>query len=104
LKQQTPTPPVVRGRPAADRRDALRARTAWLAALLLASAPALAQPTPADLTRQALAGLRFRLSEHWTLGAGYRYVDTDYDSGSGDDRKPWSMVNEGPDLGAQIGW
>jgi opacity protein-like surface antigen len=57
-----------------------------------------------DFTWQAIAGLRFRLSEHWTLGAGYRYVDTDYDSGSGSDRKLWSMVNKGPYFGAQIGW
>lgn len=57
-----------------------------------------------DFTWQALADLRFRLSEHWTLGAGYRYVDTDYDSGTGSDRKLWSMANKGPYFGAQIGW
>jgi opacity protein-like surface antigen len=57
-----------------------------------------------DFTWQALADLRFQLSEHWALGAGYRYMDTDYDKGKGTDRKLWSMVNKGPYVGAQVAW
>jgi hypothetical protein len=57
-----------------------------------------------DLTWQAHADLRAQLSTHWALGAGYRYIDTDYDEGTGADRKLWSMVNKGPYLAVQIGW
>jgi opacity protein-like surface antigen len=57
-----------------------------------------------DLTWQAHADLRIRLSDHWTVGGGYRYIDTDYDKGSGTDRKLWSMVSKGPYLGVQVAW
>ncbi len=57
-----------------------------------------------DFTWQAHADLRFRLSERWTLGAGYRYLDTNYDEGSGTKRKLWDMVNKGPYVGAQVAW
>jgi outer membrane receptor protein involved in Fe transport len=57
-----------------------------------------------DLTWQALADVRIRLSQRWTLGAGYRYIDTEYDQGSGSGRKLWRMVNKGPWFGAQVGW
>ena len=57
-----------------------------------------------DFTWQAHADLRFQLSRHWALGAGYRYIDTDYDEGTGTERKLWSIVNEGPYLGVQIAW
>jgi hypothetical protein len=57
-----------------------------------------------DFTWQAHGDLRFRLSKSWSVGAGYRYIDTDYDEGSGVDRKLWSIVNKGPYVGAQISW
>jgi hypothetical protein len=57
-----------------------------------------------DFTWQAHADLRFQLSRHWGIGAGYRYIDTDYDEGTGTDRKLWSIVNKGPYLGVQIAW
>lgn len=57
-----------------------------------------------DFTWQAHADLRVRLSDHWNLGGGYRYIDTDYDKGSGTDRKLWSMVSQGPYLGVQVAW
>jgi opacity protein-like surface antigen len=57
-----------------------------------------------DFTWQAYADLRCRLSPHWTVGAGYRYLDTDYDEGSGTDRKLWSIVNKGPYAGVQVSW
>ena len=57
-----------------------------------------------DLTWQARADLRAQLSTHWELGVGYRYIDTDYDEGTGTDRKLWSMVNKGPYLAVQIAW
>lgn len=57
-----------------------------------------------DFTWQAHADLRVQLSKHWGLGAGYRYIDIDYDEGTGADRKLWSMVNEGPYLAVQIAW
>lgn len=57
-----------------------------------------------DFTWQAHGDLRFRLSNSWSVGAGYRYIDTDYDQGSGADRKLWSIVNKGPYVGAQVSW
>ena len=57
-----------------------------------------------DFTWQAHADLRFRLSGRWAVGAGYRYIDTDYDSGTGADRKLWSIVNKGPYAGVQLTW
>jgi len=33
-----------------------------------------------------------------------RYIDVDYDKGTGTGRKLWSMVNKGPYLAVQIGW
>jgi hypothetical protein len=57
-----------------------------------------------DLTWQAHADLRVQVSRHWAIGAGYRYIDIDYEEGSGPERKLWSMVNKGPYLGVQIGW
>ena len=57
-----------------------------------------------DLTWQVHADLRVQLSTHWAIGAGYRYIDTDYDEGTGTERKLWSMVNKGPYLAVQIGW
>ena len=56
-----------------------------------------------------VAGARYnkvsaQISDHWTLGGGYRCIDTDYDKGSGTDRKLWSMVSKGPYLGVQIDW
>jgi opacity protein-like surface antigen len=55
-------------------------------------------------TWQAYADLRFRLSEHWSVGAGYRYIDTDYDQGRGTDRRLWSIVNKGPYAGVRLAW
>lgn len=57
-----------------------------------------------DFTWQVRADLLVQLSRHWAIGGGYRYIDTDYDKGTGTDRKLWSMVNKGPYLGVQIGW
>ncbi len=57
-----------------------------------------------DFTWQAHADLRVRLSERWAIGAGYRYIDTDYDEGAGADRKLWSMVSKGPYAGVQLTW
>lgn len=57
-----------------------------------------------DFTWQAHADLRVQLSRHWALAGGYRYIDTDYDKGTGADRKLWSMVNEGPYLAVSIAW
>lgn len=57
-----------------------------------------------DLTWQVQADLRVRLSRHWGLAGGYRYIDIDYDKGEGRDRKLWDMVNKGPFLDVQIAW
>jgi hypothetical protein len=57
-----------------------------------------------DLTWQLEGDLWLHLSPRWALGAGYRYIDTDYDKGSGRDRKVWKMVDKGPVVSAVYGW
>lgn len=56
------------------------------------------------LTWQLEGNLWYGLSQRWALGAGYRYLDTDYDKGTGINRKVWKMVNQGPVISFVYGW
>jgi len=40
-----------------------------------------------------------RLTRRFSLDAGYRWMDTDYDTGEGDQRFVWDMMMEGPVIG-----
>lgn len=57
-----------------------------------------------QLAWQLEGDLWFHLSPRWAISAGYRYIDTDYDKGTGTDRKVWKIVNQGPLLSAVYGW
>jgi hypothetical protein len=57
-----------------------------------------------DFTWNLQADLTFHLSRHWALGAGYRYFDVDYDSGTGLDRKLYDVTFNGPLVGAAYTW
>lgn len=50
------------------------------------------------------AGIDMALGESWLLGAGYRYLDVDYDKGEGLDRRVWQIVYQGPYLFAAYSW
>ena len=38
----------------------------------------------------------FGLSQHWTLGLGWRHLSIDYDKGTGTDRKLFDAAYDGP--------
>jgi hypothetical protein len=57
-----------------------------------------------DLTWQLRGELWWRLAERWSLGAGYRYMDVDYDEGSGQERKLYQVELGGPFLAVVYGW
>jgi opacity protein-like surface antigen len=57
-----------------------------------------------DVTFQLLGGLEARLGERWKTGAGYRYLDVDYDKGEGLDRRLWKMTYQGPYLFVGYAW
>jgi hypothetical protein len=44
------------------------------------------------------------LSERWTLGAGWRHLDIDYDKGEGSDRKVFGVAFDGPRVWAAHAW
>jgi opacity protein-like surface antigen len=56
----------------------------------------------ADLTWTLTAMLELRLSEAWRLVAGYRYVDVDWDKGSGRRRIELDYKIHGPIIGASV--
>jgi hypothetical protein len=56
------------------------------------------------LTWQLQGDLWYELSPRWALGAEYRYIDTDYDEGTGTARKVWKVVNQGPGILVVYGW
>jgi hypothetical protein len=49
-----------------------------------------------DISWNVQGGLEARLGEHWKTGAGYRYLDVDYDKGEGLGRRIWKMTYHGP--------
>jgi hypothetical protein len=48
--------------------------------------------------------LAFLLSEHWSLGAGWRYFDIDYDKGEGRDRELFQVAFNGPRAWFSYAW
>lgn len=57
-----------------------------------------------DFTWNVLGGLEVALGERSKLGAGYRYMDADYDKGEGLDRRIWEMTYQGPYLFYGYAW
>jgi opacity protein-like surface antigen len=55
-----------------------------------------------DLTWTLTAMLEVQLSERWFLVAGYRYVEVDWDTGSGLSRVEFDYKIHGPIIGAGI--
>ena len=51
-----------------------------------------------DLTWQALGLFGYKLNDHWSLGAGYRAIGTDFGSGG----FLFDTISHGPILGAQV--
>lgn len=49
-----------------------------------------------DFTWNAQGGLEFLFARRWKTGAGYRYLDVDYDAGEGLDRRIWKITYQGP--------
>jgi hypothetical protein len=52
-----------------------------------------------DLTWQAFPYFDWQFSQHASLQAGYRWLYTDYESGSGLSRFKYEMLTQGPQLG-----
>jgi hypothetical protein len=57
-----------------------------------------------DVTWDAEGDLAVRASGHWTLGAGYRYLDAHYDKGEGFDRKLFDIAYSGPRVWFSYAW
>jgi hypothetical protein len=57
-----------------------------------------------DFTWQLEGALTLRASEHWSFDAGYRYLDVDYDKGTGVDRKLYKVATRGPVLIVRYAW
>ena len=53
----------------------------------------------ANLFWQLAGSFNYRMTEHSSFTAGYRYMDFDYESGSGLDRFKFDAVEHGPALG-----
>jgi hypothetical protein len=48
--------------------------------------------------------LAFLASPHWTIGAGWRYVDIDYDEGEGIERRQLALAYSGPRVWFAYSW
>jgi hypothetical protein len=57
-----------------------------------------------DLTWNLEGDLAFLASTHWTVGAGWRYMDIDYDSGEGIERKQLQLAYSGPRVWFAYSW
>lgn len=49
-----------------------------------------------DFSWNLQGGFEVRLGERWKTGAGYRYLDVDYDEGEGLERRIWQVSYQGP--------
>jgi hypothetical protein len=56
------------------------------------------------LTWNLEGDLAVRVSERWTLGAGWRHMNIDYDKGSGTDRKLFDLAYDGPRAWFAYSW
>jgi hypothetical protein len=57
-----------------------------------------------DLTWNLEGDLAFLASRHWTLGAGWRYMDIDYDKGEGIERRQLDLAYSGPRVWFAYSW
>lgn len=57
-----------------------------------------------DLTLNTHLDVSFKLSTRWYLAAGYRFMNIDYDKGTGVDRKLYDVSMKGPIVGALYAW
>jgi hypothetical protein len=57
-----------------------------------------------DLTWNVEGDLAFRASPRWTLGAGWRHLDIDYDKGEGLERKRLDIAYDGPRAWFAYSW
>jgi hypothetical protein len=55
-----------------------------------------------DFTWQATARVNWQVSRVVRLGLGYRWLDQDYESGSGSDAFTWNVLTQGPLLAAGV--
>jgi hypothetical protein len=55
-----------------------------------------------DLTWQATARVNWQVSHAFRLGVGYRWLDQDYESGSGSDAFTWDVLTQGPLVAAGV--
>jgi hypothetical protein len=53
----------------------------------------------AELTWQAFPHIHWELSERCSVQAGYRWVSTDYETGSGVNRFAYDVLSQGPQIG-----
>jgi hypothetical protein len=56
------------------------------------------------LSWNVLASLDVALSRHWTLGAGYRHFDVEYDEESGGERQLYDVAYSGPHAFVAYSW
>ena len=56
------------------------------------------------ITWNLTGDLAFKLSPRWSLAAGWRYMDIDYDKGEGRDRKLYQVAMSGLRLGVGYAW
>jgi len=52
-----------------------------------------------DFSWQAIGHVDWRLSESFTLNVGYRYIEVDYEDGSGSDEFRYDVATSGPAVG-----
>jgi opacity protein-like surface antigen len=57
-----------------------------------------------DFSWNVQGGLEARISDHWKTGAGYRYLDVDYDKGEGLERRIWKVAYHGPYVFVGYAW
>jgi hypothetical protein len=57
-----------------------------------------------DLTWNLEGDLAFLASQHWAFGAGWRYMDIDYDKGEGIERKQLQLAYSGPRVWFAYSW
>ena len=55
-----------------------------------------------DLTWQATARVNWQVSHVFRLGLGYRWLDQDYESGTGSDTFTWNVLTQGPLVAAGV--
>jgi hypothetical protein len=57
-----------------------------------------------NITWNLEGDLAFLASPHWTTGAGWRYVDIDYDDGEGTERRRLALAYSGPRVWFAYSW